>query len=186
VRRKVLNLLSALSLLLCIATMALWAGSFWVRESWLHITCEEGREPGTIAVSRWVIIDQGGVAIARDAMPVPSRPEQRWDRWAEGSSNYPNQGRWQRLGVGWWKYEWSESGVTLGGRGAVFPLWAVALTTAVAPALFLVRHLRRRTHPAGARPCPVCGYDLRATPDRCPECGTPVAPSTNAIAKGPA
>lgn len=55
------------------------------------------------------------------------------------------------------------------------PRWCVILLTAIAPALWLGRRVqKRKTRRAGL--CETCGYDLRATPERCPECGaTPKA-----------
>ncbi|HEX3357109.1 MAG TPA: hypothetical protein VHS31_09075 [Tepidisphaeraceae bacterium] len=50
------------------------------------------------------------------------------------------------------------------------PWWMLLLALAICPALWLrvpVRARRRRQRGE----CAVCGYDLRATPDRCPECG---------------
>jgi hypothetical protein len=54
------------------------------------------------------------------------------------------------------------------------PYWLLTTLTLALPLGCTVSHIRRQTatrrHRAGL--CPTCGYDLRATPTRCPECGT--------------
>jgi hypothetical protein len=60
----------------------------------------------------------------------------------------------------------------------IISLWYPALIFGLLPALcggrwlVSVRRRKRARRANGIRRCDVCGYDLRATPLRCPECGT--------------
>jgi hypothetical protein len=60
-------------------------------------------------------------------------------------------------------------------RAFTIPLWLLALGAAL-PWLF---NYLRKSHAVAGNLCRVCGYDLRATPHRCPECGT--VPANNIV-----
>ena len=64
---------------------------------------------------------------------------------------------------------------TLGGASLwtiTLPLWMPFIGFSLLPIICAVRRLGKR--PLGKAQCSTCGYDLRATPDRCPECGKTV------------
>jgi len=51
-----------------------------------------------------------------------------------------------------------------------FPVWVATLMAGLFPIFWTLR-LRRQHRCRSSGLCSSCGYDLRATPDRCPECG---------------
>jgi len=50
-------------------------------------------------------------------------------------------------------------------------IWYLAMPFAVLPILWIPVEILSRRHRRPTGFCRKCGYDLRATPDRCPECG---------------
>jgi len=113
---------------------------------------------------------------------TPNELEAWSKRWLDGSDD-SNAWTGQFAGVGFrlskYPYDYEHS-VTRGEKTwIVIPFWLLTILFGLWPALFITGRILRR-HRRGAGQCSTCGYDLRATPERCPECGT-VIESRNAI-----
>lgn len=148
-RRRALSFASALSFLLCIT-----AAGMWVRSS-LQFDVLAGFQ----AAGRYWEVCSGGRGLI-----ITDVPEEFHGRPVR-------LGRWSFLGFGGVSMKF---GTSRGGLLAV-PYWFPTILFAALPLAWLLVRVERRGVPEGR--CPACGYDLRATPDRCPECGT--------IARGP-
>ena len=172
-KRRLFAILSALSLLLCVAAVVLWVRSYFRADSYYR-----GAEDGTQV---YVESGRGFVSVTRSWVNPANSP--KGTKWASKEKpSYPMWGRpatvAQRLGF------WSITARSYSEpvRRWIAPYWFLSALTAVLPGSWSIIHRRgwRRRHRSAAGLCPACGYDLRATPGRCPECGlVPAAPPTS-------
>jgi hypothetical protein len=69
------------------------------------------------------------------------------------------------------------NGVSVNITRWMFPMWPLVIPFIPLPVLWMQRRRRRARWQREGR-CLECGYDLRATRDRCPECGNAVQETT--------
>ncbi len=95
---------------------------------------------------------------------------------ADAVRHFGDESGWSRQFAGLGAFGGPGANATPGYRGVFVPTWLVAAGLfAPAVALSIRRRRRRRRGERGLSPA--CGYDLRASPGRCPECGRPAGPA---------
>lgn len=119
----------------------------------------------------------------RDSFVLRTRGYLHNEEWVTGRSKgiaQFNSERFKfRFEVDYWNYSTTTSNPAPEDRGPIAgwavggPFWFVSLISAPVPCIWLARrarqHKRCRRRQRGV--CEQCGYDLRATPESCPECG---------------
>ena len=229
--RRLVHLLSVLSLLLLATVLALWVRGYWGIDHFWLVYRDEGAEllrstrgrlgfrhvvpnvrgvPVPRRLSHWSCAPGSQLApppsplhwawrgVAYEGTPAPTKQEIAGARAALKAVEAARAGadpnapridpadpdshagyqawlvfRQQQL----WVQEDSATRV-LGGTNYhewSVPVWLAAAVSAVLPVVtFLVPRYRRRLRRRRGQ-CPACGYDVRASKERCPECGSAIA-----------
>jgi hypothetical protein len=171
-RRKLFTFAAGVSAVLCVAACGLWVRSYAVQDTVLWQRVDGGRWASSVA---------GRLILSADLADWSHEPEAFYGIKYRTDAPDPAAEAWiYVLNVGgndvWVHREWGGFAWTRwAGRGAaktqlVVPLWSLAILAAILPLWRVAWPSRgRRRQRRGL--CTACGYDLRATPDRCPECG---------------
>jgi hypothetical protein len=157
-RRRLFAAASAISLLLCLASVGLWVRSYWLYDE-IAISHRSSlwQSNGRIGVDIWLL----STKIAAYESGATN------EDWFHGLIQYKSQ---RLLGFCWF-------------RGPLQPLqsaasapdWFVVILTAILPAAWIAKRLSKARQ-RGHRLCLICSYNLTGNSTGvCPECGTPVA-----------
>lgn len=169
--RRLFTIASAFSVILCLAITILWVRSYWISDqliwdSWVNLP------NASLDKMFGVNSGAGGINIGQTVWHYPANtqriPPPPWYcsddpvYGGEEGNSFP----FRTLGF---------QVFTLNGQISQFavtvPYYLFFAITMMMPAWWVRRKLR--SHKVGL--CPACGYDLRASTDRCPECGTPIS-----------
>ena len=167
-RRSLLNLLTALSLLLCVAVCGLWVRSYSVQDVIQYVTAQ-GWQIAASSQGRIGCAFERGALADEDVLVNPLA----WSTESPSEISASGAGvpTFDTLGFSLARVPGYSSGHTT--TFVTVPHWSIALLGMILP-VWRWGGRGRKVRPGH---CPRCGYDLRATPGRCPECGMAAAPA---------
>jgi hypothetical protein len=169
--RYISNGLAVLSLILFVVTVAVWVRSYFANDWIGRVHYAPGIENEDHHL--WLISNCGILELSGGGDPIQNFSHVRWERRHFLIDKRPLYGMdgpsyLREIGISWQNPTTQITGEiswTVNVR-----LGLLALVTAIATVFFFIPWQRVFTHPKAGM-CFHCGYDLRATPDRCPECG---------------
>jgi hypothetical protein len=191
-KRWLFNILLASSLLLCLASAILWGRSYFVGEvaQCYRMTTLDAMNDD--CENYLLSSGNGGVALGWGMHRFRTSTAEEMTQLRKEKLGYVYDGRFHAswasfasplryagptsdpehyaLGFG---FEYGSSGPRRGWR-VKFP-WALPCAAAAVYPVVVFWRRRRAAKVRNAGCCSHCGYDLRASKERCPECGTPIS-----------
>ena len=174
-RRHFRRLLVGTLFLLCVATLLLWVRSYFSQDLLERHRRGESRGWAYDDI-RGVVSERGSIGGGYVRIAHPGVPKFA-DGWKYTAAAPPNPWRLRFTCLGF-SY-WNTTLPPMRQRGSLYtvgfmvPHGLLAAPLAIAPAVAARRWglARRRRLRIAAGLCVACGYDMRASAERCPECG---------------